>query len=301
MLFRIEDISGFDPKLRTYDAGEFIQPTVNKGQIDNYIASKIREEVNGSKNRSLLSYSKSLATCILKYNKYTDNELHICNNISGHSYITYISPLKKKKRRVYDISNRIIGNPLFNKAGEIQLVDFVIDVSNNNQLDKYLRYYTGYGKKITASPEKDSEVVVMNPPNDLVINQYMDAVYVLYALQLKYEFLGNVRIRKYLISELKNMDEFHFEYCPHERTAFIKLIMYLSTNWNFERYISRRIYDYSKNKKHVSLYYDPIFQFQDIENDIFDKSYFLSTYNDNVISDLLWEYCGMYLEEKCLI
>ena len=135
----------------------------------------------------------------------------------------------------------------------------------------------------------------MNPPNDLVINQYMDAVYILYALQLKYEFLSDVRIRRTLISELKNMDEFHFEYCPHERIAFIKLILYLSTNWNYERRISMRIYNYSENEEHLSMYYDPILQFYGIKKDSFDESYYLSTYNENVISDLIWKYCRIYL------
>lgn len=295
MLFRIEDISGFDPKLRTYDVDEFTTPTVNKEQIDNYIASKIRDEVNGSKNRNLLSYSKSLATCILKYNKYTDNELHICIINGWKDYITYISPKDNVKCRFYDIQDRINGNPLFNKTGKIQLLNFVIDVSNNNLLDEYLKYYTNVGKKIIASPEKDSEVVVMNPPNDLVINQYMDAVYILYALQLKYRFLSNVNVQRALILELDNMDAFRFEYCPHERIAFINLILYLSANWQYEYQISKKIYNYSENEEHLSIYYDPILQFHGIMKDDFDESYNLSTYNENVISDLFWKYCGLYL------
>lgn len=47
MLFRIEDISGFDPKLRTYDVDEFTAPFVDKQQVDEHIALKIREEING--------------------------------------------------------------------------------------------------------------------------------------------------------------------------------------------------------------------------------------------------------------
>lgn len=294
MLFRIEDISGFDPKLRTYD--EFTTPTVNKGQIDNYIASKIREEVNGSKNRNLLSYSKSLATCILKYNKYTDNELHICIINGWKDYITYISPEDNVKYRIYyNIQDRINGNTLFNKTGDIQLLDFIIDVSDNICLDKYLKNYTNVGKKIIASPEKDREVVIMNPPNDLVINQYMDAVYILYALQMKYRFLSNANIQNSLISELDNMDAFRFEYCPHERIAFINLILYLSANWQYEYQISKEIYNYSENVEHLSMCYDPILQFHDIIRDSFGESYNLSTYNENIISDLFWKYCGLYL------
>lgn len=295
MLFRIEDISGFDPKLRTYDVDEFTKPTVNKKKIDNFIASKIREEVNGSKNRNLLSYSKSLATCILKYNKYTDNELHICIINGWKDYITYISPKNNTKCRLYDIQNRINGNPLFNKTGEIQLLNFIIDVSDNILLNEYLKYYSNAGKKIIASPEKDNEVVVMNPPNDLVINQYMDAVYILYALQLKYRFLSNVKIQSALLLELDHMDAFRFEYCPHEKIAFIHLILYLSANWQYEYQISKKIYHYSENEEHLSMSYDPILQFHGIMKDNFAESYKLSTYNENVISDLFWKYCGQYL------
>jgi hypothetical protein len=295
MLFRIEDISGFAPKLRTYDVDEFKVPLVDKEQVDIYIAMKIREGINGSKKRELLSYSKSLATCILKYNKYTDNELHICIINGRKDYISYTSPKDNVKWKYYFIQDRINGKPLFNKSGKIQLRNFVIDVSNNTLVDKYLRYYTNVGKKSLASPEKDSEIAVMNPPNDLIINQYMDAVYILYALQLRYRFLSNVNVQRALILELDSMDAFRFEYCPSERVAFINLILYLSANWQYEYQISQKIYNYSEREEHLSIYYDPILQFHGIMEDDFEESYHLSSYNKNVISDLIWKYCGRYL------
>ncbi len=67
MLFRIEDISGFNPKLRTYDVDEFTTPLVDKEQVDKYIALKIREEINGSRSREVLSYSKSLCSSQAKW------------------------------------------------------------------------------------------------------------------------------------------------------------------------------------------------------------------------------------------
>lgn len=295
MLFRIEDISGFDPKLRTYDVDEFTTPSVDKEQVDKYIALKIREEINGSKSRELLSYSKSLATCILKYNKYTDNELHICIINGWKDYISYISPNDNERWKLYSIQDRLNEKPLFNKRGQIQLLNFIIDVSNNTLVDEYLKYYTNIGKKILASPEKDSEVVVMNPPNDLIINQYMDAVYILYALQLRYRFLSNVNVQKALILELINMEAFRFEYCPHERVAFINLILYLSANWQYEYQISQKIYGYLEKEEHLSINYDPILQFHGIMKDDFEESYNLSTYNGNVLSDLFWKHCGRYL------
>ena len=295
MLFRIEDISGFNPKLRTYNTDEFTTLSVNKEDIDKYLALKIREEINGSKCRELLSYSKSLATCILKYNKYTDNELHICNVNGCIDYISYISSNNTNEYIGYSIQNRIHGNPLFYESGKIDLSSFIIDVSNNTLVDKYFRIYTEVGKKIFSSPEKDSEVVVMNPPDDMIINQYIDAVYILYALQLRYRFLNDKNVQYALMFELKNMDAFRFEYCPQERYAFIILIQYLSVNWEYEHKMSREIYKYSENEEHFPMHYDMILQFHGIMQDDFEDSYNLSTYNDNVISDLFWRYCGRYL------
>lgn len=297
MLFRIEDISGLDPNLRKYNVNEFVCPIINKVQIDNYIAQKIREEVNGSKNRELLSYSRSLATCILKYNKYTDNELHICFTNGLDDYITYISPEGEVFKIDYSIEDRINGNSLFDTNGEIRLQNFIIDVSNNILLDQYLRCYTGIGKTIFASPEKDSEVVVMNPPNDFVINQYMDALYILYGLQLKYGFLSNPYVRTALISELNNMHECRFENCPQERAAFVNLILYLSINWQYEKQISSQIYISSKKDEHISFGYDSILQFDGIMNNSFFEAYY-DCDNQDVMSMLFWKYCSMYLGQK---
>lgn len=298
MLFRIEDISGFDPNLRTYDAYDFTRPVVSKAQIDIYISSKIRDEVNGSKSRELLSYSKSLATCLLKYNKFTDNELHICIINGVLDIIVYDSQRSNMKYKTYSIRNRINGKPLFNKEGKIRLRGFIIDVSDNNSVDEYLRYYTDTGKKIMASPEKDNEVVVMNPPNDLIIKEYIDAVYILYALQLKYSFLNNADVRKNLIRELEDMEESCFYYCSQEREAFILLVQYLHDYWSYEKEISRGIYEYSEKEEHSSICYDSILQFHGILDHEFEVAEFLGTYNDNAISRLLWKYCRRYLEYK---
>lgn len=45
-------------------------PVINFSKLNKYIAKKFRKCVNGAGNRSLLSYSKSSATCLLKYNNY---------------------------------------------------------------------------------------------------------------------------------------------------------------------------------------------------------------------------------------
>ena len=63
--------------------------------------------------------------------------------------------------------------PFFNKPGIIQLSSFIVDVSDNDLRDHYLMKNTGVGRKKIASPVKYSEVVVFNPPFDLVIKNNM--------------------------------------------------------------------------------------------------------------------------------
>ena len=59
ILFRIEDISGVTPNSREYNIDEFTNYLIDKSKVDEYIAGEIRKEINGSKDRKLLSYSKS--------------------------------------------------------------------------------------------------------------------------------------------------------------------------------------------------------------------------------------------------
>ena len=68
----------------------------------------------------------------------------------------------------------------------IYLCRFSIDVSNNQLVNNYLIRHTGTGKKLLSSPEKDSEVVVMNPLHDYIISSdgYLSSVYILYALHI---------------------------------------------------------------------------------------------------------------------
>jgi len=57
-------------------------------ELEGYLAKEIGKEVNNANNRELLSYSKSLGVCLLKYNKYTDNELRI-NKFDTHDFVYY--------------------------------------------------------------------------------------------------------------------------------------------------------------------------------------------------------------------
>ena len=87
--------------------------------------------------------------------------------------------------------------------------------------------FTNTKLKPYASPEKDYEVIMMQACDDVTINIYIDSIYLLYALQLKYNFLRSPDIVKLLICEIYDLENFRFNNCEHEREAIIFLIQYL--------------------------------------------------------------------------
>lgn len=174
MLFRIEDSENEDGVHREYSILPQDLPTMPMSEIEVYIADEIRKEVNGANNRRLLSYSKSLGICLLKYNKYADNEIHL-NGESVFDYITYYECKSQKAEfEVYSLDYALMDLEIEKKNKEVILINFVIDVSDNKLLDSYLLKFTGVGRKRLASPEKDKEVLLFQSPQDLVIKQYSD-------------------------------------------------------------------------------------------------------------------------------
>lgn len=300
MLFRIQDVSGFSAASSRIENSNGEKEIIKKAEFDRYIAKLIREEINGAKHRRIFSYSKSLATCLLKYNKYTDNELHICQDVPH--CVEYFSSKGHRKIKRYFIENTLTDGTLFNdkKTDEhIQLTNFVIDVSDNNLIDCYFVHFFGVHLKKLASPEKDKEVVIFNPQNVKIIKYYVNSVYILYGLQMKYKFLCDEDIRLEVIREIYDIDDFRFLDNLDEREAFIDLINYLSYNFDYEYRISENIYDYSEKREHYPLHYDPILQFHDIKDHSFEEVYHNSDYNDNVLSRIFWKYCGLYLGYDC--
>ena len=295
MLFRIENVNDVDANLRTYCPEDFLCVSVDKAVIDEFIASMIRQEINGAKNRSIWSYSKSLAACILKYNKNADNELHIFDEGINLDSILYVDSDGKLQRDFYSLRERLYWGhkrPFFADGGKITLRNFVIDVSDNDLVDEYLRLYTGKGRKKIASPEKDSEVAVMNPSNDLTIIQYLSTVYTLYALQYRYRFLCCDNARINLIRKIQRLDDFRFFGCEDdERFGLMRLVNYLADDWQYEYRISRGIYEYFKQSENFSFYYDSLHEFDAIISENFDEAYHNSDYNDNIISELCWRVC----------
>lgn len=287
MLFRIEDSENEDGVHREYSILPQDFPTMPMSEIEAYIADEIRKEVNGANNRRLLSYSKSLGICLLKYNKYADNEIHL-NGESVFDYITYYEcKAQKAGFEVYSLDYALMDLGIEKKNKEVILTNFVIDVSDNKLLDSYLLKITGVGRKRLASPEKDKEVLLFQSPQDLVIKQYSDSVYLLYALLIKYGM--NDYIHDVLIDYVFKLEDFRFEFCEaDERAAMIQIIDYLYKNQKLERKMSVAVIMDSFNNGDISGYYDPITQFHDIQNQWFEESFALSDYNDNVISDGIW-------------
>lgn len=138
-------------------------------QLESYISDEIRKEINGAKDRHLLSYSKSLGICLLKYNKYADNDIHL-NGESVFDYITYFEcKTQKSGFEVYSLDYALMDLGIEKKNKKVILTNFVIDVSDNELLDSYLLKLTGVDSKKLASPEKDKEVLMFQSPKDLVI------------------------------------------------------------------------------------------------------------------------------------
>lgn len=137
MLFRIEDSENEDGVHREYSILPQDLPTMPMSGIEVYIADEIRKEVNGANNRRLLSYSKSLGICLLKYNKYADNEI----NLNGESVFDYIAYYECKSQKagfeVYSLDYVLMDLGIEKKNKEVILTNFVIDVSDNKLFDSY--------------------------------------------------------------------------------------------------------------------------------------------------------------------
>lgn len=289
MLFRIEDSENSNGHHREYSIPKELLPQITIAELEGYLAEEIRKEVNNSKNRKLLSYSKSLGVCLLKYNKFADNELHI-NKCRAYDFVYYYDvKANKVKSKPYSLLSGLVNIKLKHRKREIVLLNFILDVSNNNLLDSYLRKNTGMGRKKMASPEKDKEVLLMQSPEDMVISTYSDSVYLLYALYLKYGMDESIYID--LIDKISNLEDFRFEFCGEgERYALLEIVNYLYMNGIYEKKMSDRLLQDSLSSEHMSMYYDSILQLHGIQNDSFEDSYMLGDYNDNVISEWIWHF-----------
>lgn len=262
LLFRIEGNEDWGEKKRDYNLPPI---PIQAQELDSYIAEEIKKEVNGSKQRKLLSYSKSLGICLLKYVDYCiDKELHILYWSYDCSYIQF-----GNNQMAYDLEE-VMEQRTFDTNETIEISNFIIDISDNKMLDQYLRQMTGTGKKKFASPQKDQEVVVMNPDpdNDWMIEGYLNTVYLLYALVYKYGI--NEAISSDIKQKICDLEPNRFIFCEQERKALIIIVDYLSNNYDYERKVTNKILDECRN----SAFYEP---------------YMLSDYNTNLVSEYIWD------------
>ena len=296
MLFRIEDTENVDGHYREYEIPYDNLPKLKIEKLESYVAEEIRKEINNANDRRLLSYSKSLGICLLKYNEFADNELHI--KMNDYADGVYFYDLKNPEMLFYspfDLSYGLMDVSFIQAKSEIILLNFKVDVSYNNLLDGYLKMKTGIGRKKIASPEKDREVLCMQSPNDIIISSYSNSVYLLYALSLKYGMKES--IYKNLINKIYNLEEFRFQDCGEsERYGLLQIVDYLYKYGIYERKISQRLVKDSLNSKIIPVYYDPISQLHDIQKNSFLDSYMLRDYNENIVSDWIWDcYAQEYL------
>lgn len=287
MLFRIENTVDLDGRHRKYALTYEELPQMLLFDLEAYIANEVRKEINNAKNRTLLSYSKSLGVCLLKYNEYADNELHISNMPLNY---LYFFDCKKWRARVIEY-DMYYGLPqyIYNSSNrKIILLNFSLDTSNNYQVNSYLKYYTGKGKKAFASPEKDYEVLIMQSPQDLVISQYIDSIYLLYALVYRYGMNQDIFFELY--NMINMLPDYSFSFCNEtERDGILEIVQYLYYYGNYERKLSEKVFLQSQRKERFSIYYDPILQLHGIQAEDFYESYMLRDYNANVVSDCIWD------------
>lgn len=288
MLFRIEDVQSEEGRCRRYALSEEELPHMRLSELEGYIANEVRKEINGSSDRKLLSYSRSLGVCLLKYNEYTDNELHLLDGFHDNCIWYYDCSNAQFKVTGYNIYHGFLDIPEGWPDRAIVLQNFSLDVSDNEQVNRYLSYFTKTGRKKYVSPEKDREVVWMQSPYDLVISQYTDAVYLLYALVSKYGMSSNLYVN--LWNEINTLRDFRFEYASGtEKMALLKVVEYLYWYQNTEREIGRKVFQDSLQGDRITASYDPIQQLHDIQRESFWDSYALSDYNSNILSDRIWE------------
>lgn len=302
MLFRIEDNKNVDGRHREYEIPFDCLPVLKIQELEKYIAEEVRKEINASQDRKLLSYSKLLGVCLLKYNGYADNELHInmdyLEGVYGGVYFCYKKDANLKLYEPFDLMNGLFGLKKQKYGKKIKLLNFNIDVSDNNLLDEYLKKMTGTGRKKVASPEKDKEILIMQAPKDIVISTYLESVYLLYALDFKYGM--NKELHDDLIESIRSIDYNCFRDCgEYEREGLILIIEYLFEKGKREKKMIRQIMEDSKNDERLSMHYDPILQLHGIidKYNFKDASNLGEFYNSNIASECIWICYGKYIEE----
>lgn len=293
MIFRIEDTSNPDGNHRKYSIPLNECPKMPLSDLGGFISNEIRKEVNNAKDRRLLSYSKSLMICLMKYNQYANNELHINTEINYNS-CGFIQIIHDSKSLYIPFDLRYDLSSIKECLQDLSIIlrNFAIDIADNELLDIFLKDNTETHRKKVASPEKDHEVLLFQSPNDIVLTEYLQQAYILLALSIRYSLPSSVA--NYIIKQINALDDYRFSYYPHERAALIYIIRHIYYNQSFEKQVLKTI----REDEVLRICYDSIYQFKSIIDretsfdEICNDDFY---YNCNVVSDIIMKAYSLYL------
>lgn len=287
MYFRVEDENGLSPNLRSYGWDDSYSTKVSTYDADKLIANEIREEVNNSNQRKVFSCSKSLAVTLFKYNYIADNPIHLIPyETSNCVEFDIVDEYGKANLSCAPYSIGDLEYPIKRYLGdkEIILKNYIIEVDNDTLLDKYLKKYTGTGKKKFAACEKDNEVIIRHVIEDYVIYEHISSVYILYALQYKTKFLNCDLVFNELMQLFsKKINE------ENERIAFFYLIDYLKKCWRNEEEISNKILEEKRKEGRIMCGYDAYYIAFDIIEGDYDLAWNSLDYCLDNLLEYIWE------------
>lgn len=178
-------------------------------EADARIAQEIREEINCQNKRKTYSWTQSLGIALFKYNQYAGGRLMVLPNVEL-DIVTLAMKNETGHLNSYCFPYNIYPNgQLIAFAPNVRLAidNYIIRVSDNERLVTYLKEYTDVGIKARISPERDKEVIIRD---NFRLSSYwiidgvnLDAVYILYALQLKYNFLLKKSVLQFFVVSIQ--------------------------------------------------------------------------------------------------
>ena len=222
------------------------------------IAEEIRGEVNFHNTRKTYSWTQSLGIALFKYNKYADAMLMILPCVELDIIIFAMQNNFGHLNRYCWPYNIYPNGQLaaFNPDIRLAVDNYIIRVADNFALNAYLKHYTGVGLKARIFPEFDREVIVRDNfrlSNYWIIDgSNLDAVYILYALQIKYNFLYKKNALNILLLYIQQYIE---NYAL--KIALMHLIHYLVYElMRGEQENLNRVLNVYNRDARVNLYYD---------------------------------------------
>lgn len=285
--------------------GRKINPIENVrslSEANHLIAQEIREEVNFHSKRKIYSWTQSLGIALFKYNKYTDGTLMILPCVDLDIVIFAMQNAFDHVDKYCLPYNIYPHGQLaeFNPNVRLAIDNYIICVADNFALKAYLKYYTGFGLKARIFPEYDREVIVRD---NFKLSSYwiidgsnLDALYILYALQTKYNFLYKKNALNILLLYIQQYVE-NYEL----KIAVMYLVNYLAGVTIDERENLNRTLNIYNRDARLNLYYDGYQAAQEIFEGrigleiIYKESmYYIHTLILELVWDVFWYSMDLY-------